>query len=47
MASGFANQLWWMMGQINPSSDVLDVEDYLRVHPNRAVTQLTLAQCGR
>jgi len=46
MADGFAKQLWWMVGQINPSSDVLDVEDYLRVHPNRAATQLALAQCG-
>lgn len=46
MASGFAKQLWWMMGQINPNSDVLDVEDYLRVHPNRQATNLALAQCG-
>ena len=41
-----AQQAWWMMGQINPAHDVLDVEEFLREHPDREATRLALAQCG-
>ena len=41
-----AQQAWWMLGQINPAHDVLDVEEFLREHPDREATRLALAQCG-
>lgn len=41
-----ASQLWWIMTQINPLADALDVEESLRLHPNKAAVQLALAQCG-
>lgn len=41
-----AQQLWWMLRQINPVSDVLDVEDFLMDHPDPVASQLALAQCG-
>ena len=44
--SDLSKQLWWMIGQINPNSDVLNVEDFLREHPNQAAVRLALAQCS-
>jgi hypothetical protein len=41
-----AQQLWWMLRQINPVSDVLDVEDFLVDHSDPTASQLALAQCG-
>jgi len=41
-----AQQLWWMLGQINPIHDVLDVEEHLREHPDQSAVRLALAQCG-
>mmetsp|Transcript_5796 Transcript_5796/g.12106 ORF Transcript_5796/g.12106 Transcript_5796/m.12106 type:complete len:782 (-) Transcript_5796:387-2732(-) len=41
-----AQQLWWMLGQINPIHDVLDAEELLREHPDNAAVKLALAQCG-
>ena len=41
-----AQQLQWMIGQINPQSDVLDVEEFIVNHPNQKAVQLALAQCG-
>jgi len=41
-----AKQAWWMLKQINPAHDVLDVEEYLRKHPNEEATKLALAQCA-
>lgn len=46
MCKELAGQLWWMLSQINPSTDVLGVEECLRDHPNRSEVQLALAQCG-
>ena len=40
-----AEQLWWMMRQINPLSDVLDVDSYLREHVQQDAVKLALAQC--
>lgn len=40
-----AEQLWWMMRQINPLSDVLDVDSYLREHTQQDAVKLALAQC--
>jgi hypothetical protein len=46
LAYDLSKQLWWMVGQINPLEDVVDVEEYLQEHPNRQATQLALATCG-
>ena len=41
-----ATQLWWILHNINPLSDVLDVEEFLHDHPDREQVQLALATCG-
>lgn len=46
LCHSLASQLHWMIGQINPVSDVLDVEEFLIDHPNSKAVQLALAQCG-
>lgn len=46
MCKDLAGQLWWMLCQMNPSTDVLSVEECLRDHPSKADVQLALAQCG-
>ena len=46
LCKSLAQQLWWMVSQLNPLSDVLDVEEFLQDHPDRNAVQLALAQCG-
>jgi mRNA capping enzyme, catalytic domain/mRNA capping enzyme, beta chain/mRNA capping enzyme, C-terminal domain len=46
LTTQLASQLWWIMSQINPISDALDVEETLRDHPNKKAVQLALATCG-
>lgn len=46
LTTQLANQLWWILSQINPISDALDVEETLRDHPNKKAVQLALATCG-
>ena len=46
LCNSLASQLHWMIGQINPSSDVLDVEEFLVDHPNTKAVSLALAQCA-
>lgn len=46
LCNSLAQQLQWMISQINPQSDVLDVEEFLVDHPNHKAVQLALAQCG-
>lgn len=41
-----AQQLWWIMSQLNPLHDELDVDECLQDHPNRKAVQLALATCG-
>jgi hypothetical protein len=41
-----AQQLWWMLQQINPLEDTINVEELLQEHPNRQAVQLALATCG-
>jgi len=41
-----AKQLWWILSQINPSEETVDVEEYLQDHPNKKAVQLALATCG-
>lgn len=42
----YAEQLNFMIGQINPSSDVLDVDSYIVEHSNSNAVKLALAQCA-
>jgi len=42
---GLAGQLWWMMRELNPMSDVLEVDSFVRTHPDSSQTKLALAQC--
>ena len=46
LANNFGSQLWWMMGQLNPMEDTVDVEEYMQPHPNQHAVQLALATCG-
>lgn len=46
MVGGIASQLWWILCQLNPLHDTLDVEEFLRDHPNKKAVQLAQAQCG-
>mmetsp|Transcript_4851 Transcript_4851/g.11580 ORF Transcript_4851/g.11580 Transcript_4851/m.11580 type:complete len:770 (-) Transcript_4851:419-2728(-) len=41
-----AKQLWWMLSQINPLEETVDVEEYLVDHPNKKAVNLALATCG-
>ena len=41
-----AQQLWWIMSQLNPMEDVVDVEERLQDHPNKQAVSLALATCG-
>ena len=41
-----AKQLWWILQQINPLEETVDVEEYLQDHPNKKAVQLALATCG-
>ena len=45
-ARTLASQAWWILSQLNPLADALDVEEQLRDHPNQSAVQLALAQCG-
>jgi len=46
LAHAYAQQLWWILSQINPLEDTVDVEEYLQPHPNKKAVQLALATCG-
>ena len=46
LTSRLAQQLWWMLTQINPLADALNVEETLQDHPNAQAVRLALAQCG-
>ncbi len=46
MTKTLSQQLWWIISQINPLAETLDVEEYLQDHPNKAAVQLALATCG-
>ena len=41
-----AKQLWWMLSQLNPLEETVDVEEYLVDHPDKKAVQLALATCG-
>jgi len=46
LCTSLAQQLHWMISQINPQSEVLDVEEFLVEHTNHRAVKLALAQCG-
>ena len=46
MTKTLSQQLWWILQQINPLEETVDVEEYLQDHPNRIAVQLALATCG-
>lgn len=46
MTTSLAKQLWWIVSQINPLKDALDVEEMLWDHPNKSAVAVALAQCG-
>jgi mRNA capping enzyme, catalytic domain/mRNA capping enzyme, beta chain/mRNA capping enzyme, C-terminal domain len=46
MAGDLASQFWWIVSQLNPSKDVLDVEETLQPHPNTEACALALSQCA-
>ena len=46
LTKALSQQLWWMLAQINPLEDTVDVEEYLQEHPNKVAVQLAKATCG-
>jgi hypothetical protein len=46
MIKQLAQQLWWMLKQMNPLNDVLNVEDFLQPHPDSQAVLLAQATCG-
>ena len=46
LAETLAQQLWFMVQQLNPTHDVLEVSEFLREHVNNDATRLAIGQCG-
>lgn len=46
LADTLAQQLWFMVQQLNPTHDVLEVDDFLREHPDAESTKLAIGQCN-
>lgn len=46
LSKAYAQQLWWVLSQLNPLEDTIDVEEYLQPHPNHQAVKLALATCG-
>jgi len=46
LARTLAQQLWFMVQQLNPTHDVLEVDAFLREHADAEATRLALGQCG-
>ncbi|KAL7547354.1 hypothetical protein ACHAWF_010674 [Thalassiosira exigua] len=45
LAGQLGAQLWFMVQQLNPTHDVLEVEEFLREHPDGEATKMALGQC--
>jgi mRNA capping enzyme, catalytic domain/mRNA capping enzyme, beta chain/mRNA capping enzyme, C-terminal domain len=45
-AKALAGQLWWILHNLNPLSDVLHVDEFLRDHPDSRAVRLAQAQCA-
>lgn len=46
LADTLSQQLWYMIQQLNPTQDVLEVSEFLREHTNSEATRLAIGQCG-
>jgi hypothetical protein len=46
LAETLSQQLWYMLQQLNPTHDVLDVDGFLQEHPSLEDTKLAIGQCG-
>lgn len=46
LADTLSQQLWYMIQQLNPTQDVLEVSEFLREHANTEATKLAIGQCG-
>ena len=46
LAETLSQQLWYMIQQLNPTHDVLEVDDFLREHTDSESTKLAIGQCG-
>jgi len=46
LAETLSQQLWYMLQQLNPTHDVLEVDDFLSEHPSQEDTKLAIGQCG-
>mmetsp|Transcript_7365 Transcript_7365/g.16698 ORF Transcript_7365/g.16698 Transcript_7365/m.16698 type:complete len:788 (-) Transcript_7365:247-2610(-) len=46
LAETLAQQLWFMVQQLNPTHDVLEVDEFLREHADPEATKLAIGQCG-
>mmetsp|Transcript_36752 Transcript_36752/g.79330 ORF Transcript_36752/g.79330 Transcript_36752/m.79330 type:complete len:792 (+) Transcript_36752:139-2514(+) len=46
LAETLAQQLWFMIQQLNPTHDVLEVDEFLREHADADATKLAIGQCG-
>jgi len=46
LSETLAQQLWYMLQQLNPTSDVLEVEEFLQEQTNKDATKLAIGQCG-
>ena len=46
LAETLAQQLWFMIQQINPTHDVLEVGDFLKEHGDSEAVRLAIGQCG-
>ena len=46
LADTLSQQLWYMIQQLNPTQDVLEVSEFVREHANAEATKLAIGQCG-
>jgi len=46
MFKALSQQLWWITSQVNALNDIIDVDEKLQDHPEKAAVMLALAQCG-
>jgi len=46
MAKSLAQQLWWILHNLNPLTDIVDAEEFLRDHPSKPAVAKAQAMCG-
>mmetsp|Transcript_30292 Transcript_30292/g.50060 ORF Transcript_30292/g.50060 Transcript_30292/m.50060 type:complete len:757 (+) Transcript_30292:141-2411(+) len=45
-AKSLSSQLWWVLHNLNPLADVMEVNEFLRDHPDAHAVRLAQATCG-